>query len=78
MLVEELLEKLAAHPEIKTKAEIARLCGVSKQALQFWRRIPAEYCRRLERACDGTVTRYQMRPDVFGTGPEDDGSTSVA
>ena len=55
-----------------SKAAVARACEVKPQSLQNWRRIPAEYCRTLERACDGRITRYEMRPDVFGTGPDDE------
>ena len=32
--------------------------------------IPAEYCRAIEQATNGKVTRYELRPDVFGVGPE--------
>ena len=78
MELDDIFARLTAHPNISTKTRVAELCGVRVQSLRCWTRIPAEYCRRLERACEGTVTRYQMRPDVFGTSPEDDGSTSVA
>lgn len=31
---------------------------------------PAEHCRAIEEATGGQVTRYDLRPDVFGSGPE--------
>lgn len=67
-----IIHRLKQHHEIRTKTRISELCGVSPQSLNCWKRIPAEYVRRLERASDGSVTRYEMRPDVFGPGPEDE------
>ncbi len=60
--------------ELFTAREIAKLCGISVQAVYKWKKsgvIPAEYCLILERACDRKVTRYQMRFDVFGTPPKE-------
>lgn len=37
-----------------------------------WRRrgrVPSEWCLLIEAAVDGQVTRYQLRPDVFGAAP---------
>ena len=48
---------------------ISALCGISVQAVYKWEksgRIPAEYCRAIEEASHGVVTRYELRPDVFG------------
>lgn len=78
MQLEDILECLKAHPSIRTKTRIADICGVSRQSLRFWTQVPAEYCRKLERACEGEVTRYQMRPDVFGLGPNDDSDLDAA
>lgn len=47
--------------------------GVSVQVVINWRnrgRVPAEYCRAVESATRGVVTRYDLRPDVFGEEPE--------
>lgn len=30
---------------------------------------PAEHCRAIEEATGGAVTRYDLRPDVFGENP---------
>lgn len=32
--------------------------------------VPAEYCQNIEEATGGQVTRYQLRPDVFGSAPK--------
>ena len=46
----------------------ARLIGVTPRAVQKWKssKIPAERVLELERLCDARITRYRMRPDVFG------------
>lgn len=54
--------------------ELAKRLGVSKQAVSHWRkgryRVPAERCLAIEEATEGKVTRYALRPDVFGSAPE--------
>lgn len=32
-------------------------------------RVPAERCLPIERITNGAVTRYELRPDVFGESP---------
>ena len=41
--------------------------GVSRPAMNSWRVIPAEHCIGLEELVG--VSRYEMRPDVFGVKP---------
>ncbi len=53
-----------------SRAELARMAGVSKQAAYKWKAIPAEHCRAIEEQLDGQITRYELREDVFGPGPE--------
>ena len=53
-----------------SRAALARITGVSKPAAYKWTRIPAQHCRRLEKHFDGALTRYEMRPDIFGAGSE--------
>ena len=60
---------------IGSQSAIARLLGgkVRPQHVSYWvsvGRVPAEHCRAIEAATDGRVTRYQLRPDVFGEAPE--------
>lgn len=55
-------------------AGLARVLGVSPQAVHKWRstRVPAERCATVEKATGGAVTRYDLRPDVFGPAPPTD------
>jgi DNA-binding transcriptional regulator YdaS (Cro superfamily) len=47
-----------------------RALGVTAQAISQWDICPPLQCRRLEKACLRKVTRYQLRPDVFGDGSD--------
>lgn len=52
---------------------VARTFGISQVAIHKWRlrgKVPAERVLELEAATDGKITRYQLRPDVFGGAPE--------
>jgi DNA-binding transcriptional regulator YdaS (Cro superfamily) len=48
--------------------ELARVLGVTTQAVCFWRdgarRVPADKCPDIERATDGVVRCEMLRPDV--------------
>lgn len=55
------------------QSALARALGVTPQAVQQWvkaDRVPAEQCIAVENALNGELTRYQLRPDVFGPCPE--------
>lgn len=53
-----------------SRAALARLAGVTKQAARQWQaHVPAERCVAIEEALGGRVTRYELRPDVFGPDP---------
>ena len=49
---------------------------ISPQAVIKWTRsdvkVPAERCMAIEQATNGAVTRYDLRPDVFGPAPDCD------
>lgn len=49
-------------------AKVARQCGVSVQAVCFWRdghrTLPAEHCITLEKMSNGLVRCEDMRPEV--------------
>lgn len=52
---------------------LADQCGVSVQAVHKWMkagRPPAERCLDIERCCARKITRYELRPDVFGAPPQ--------
>ncbi len=51
-------------------ANLARSIGIRTQAISQWQKAPANRCRAIEAATNGQVTRYQLRPDVFGDSPE--------
>ena len=47
----------------------ARIMQVTPPAVAKWLRagrVPAERVLALEEACEARVTRYQLRPDVYG------------
>ncbi|MCP1679434.1 transcriptional regulator [Kerstersia gyiorum] len=48
-------------------SSLARILGVTPQAVCFWRdgkrSIPIEHCAAIERATNGAVTRKDLRPD---------------
>lgn len=50
------------------QAALGRKIGRSQSTVWNWlqRGIPADECPTIEKATDGEVTRYQLRPDVFG------------
>jgi DNA-binding transcriptional regulator YdaS (Cro superfamily) len=56
------------------QSELGRRISAKQQTVHYWVSVmgkaPAEYCRPIEAAVDGQVTRYQLRPDVFGEAPE--------
>lgn len=57
-----------------SNAALAAAIGVHESAVSLWktarRVVPAQYCIPIEVATEGAVTRYQLRPDVFGTDSE--------
>lgn len=46
--------------------ELARLVGVTPQAVSQWKKAPPNRAIAIEKAVHGEITRYQLRPDVFG------------
>jgi DNA-binding transcriptional regulator YdaS (Cro superfamily) len=51
------------------KSALATLCGVTPQAVFKWvdkNKAPADRCIQIEKLTKGKVTRYDLRPDVFG------------
>jgi DNA-binding transcriptional regulator YdaS (Cro superfamily) len=47
---------------------LAKRCGVSPQAAYKWinKRVPADRCIQIETLTEQQVTRYDLRPDIFG------------
>ncbi len=55
-----------------SQAALARRIGIRPQAVQQWTttgRVPADRCLAVEHATGGKVSRYDLRPDVFGAAP---------
>lgn len=46
-------------------AVVARMCGITSQAVSQWTRVPVQRCLAIERATHGTVTRSDLRPDIW-------------
>lgn len=57
-----------------SQSELARRIGgkVRTGHIHYWLRhnVPAEHCGAIETATGGQVTRYRLRPDVFGAAPQ--------
>lgn len=53
------------------QTKLAEALGVSPMAVTQWKRrgVPAERCVPIEEATSGEVTRYDLRPDIFGPAP---------
>src|SRR5471030_3006041 len=62
-----LKRAIAAH--LGSQAAAARCVGVTPQAvseiLRRGKRVPAEWCLRLEQATGGAVTAHDLRPDLY-------------
>lgn len=57
----------------KTKRALAQACGVKPQAVSQWFSrgiVPVGRCLAIEDATRGSVTRYELRPDIFGDKPD--------
>ncbi len=50
-------------------ALLAEKLGVTGPAVYQWDRAPPNRCLAIEQATEGQVTRYQLRPDIFGPAP---------
>lgn len=47
-------------------ATLARRCGVTRQAIQIWKRkLPAERVLDISRACEFRVTPHQLAPHLY-------------
>lgn len=56
------------------RSALADRLGVHRSLLSQWltghRPVAAKHCIAIEEATGGAVTRYQLRPDVFGESPD--------
>ena len=55
-------------------SELAQAICVTRPLVYQWvkrlRPVAAKHCLPIESATNGAVTRYELRPDVFGEAPE--------
>jgi len=55
---------------IGTQKKVADLVGVPPACVSQWcngiRKVPPRHCRVIECATNGRITRYDLRPDIFG------------
>ena len=52
--------------------KLADACGISEMAVSKWVKrgqVPIERCLDIERATGLQVTRYDLRPEIFGARP---------
>lgn len=60
----------AAAAEFETVAAFARALGLKSPTVHQWldgsRAVPAGQCLKIEQVTGGKVSRYDLRPDVFG------------
>ncbi len=70
MATKELLALKRAVTKAGGQSALARACGVKQGHIWHWLnkslRVPAEHALAVERATRGAVTRYELRPDLFG------------
>lgn len=51
-----------------SQTELARQLGVTRSCVNKWvhrQRIPPHYVIRIEKASEGQITRWEMRPDLY-------------
>ncbi|MFS1525345.1 transcriptional regulator [Microbulbifer sp. 2304DJ12-6] len=65
-----------------TQKKIADMLKIPPACVSQWyrgaRKVPPRHCRRIEQATNGVVTRYDLRPDIFGPVPEEQGSVAAS
>lgn len=56
-----------AYRPFGSRSKFAAQLGVSGEAVRKWERgrVPAERCIEIERITEGSVTRCDLRPDLF-------------
>ena len=75
--METILDQLKEHPSLGSYAAIARACGVSREAVRKWRKVPAEHCAAIAVTTGGEWPKWKLRPDIFDA-PTDAGEARDA
>ena len=58
---------------VGTQQALADMLGIRSPSIAGWKTtgsVPANRCRSIEHLTGGKVTRYDLRPDVFGPDPK--------
>ena len=53
---------------VGSPARLAKLLGITRQAIQQWKSVPPERVLALENISG--VSRYELRPDIYGPPPK--------
>ncbi len=56
-----------AIAKVRTITALADKLGLTAQAVSQWDSVPSDRCLEVERVTG--VTRYELRPDIYGTDP---------
>lgn len=61
-----------AAEQLGGQSKLAESLGVTPMAVTLWKQrgVPPERCIPIEQATGGAVTRYDLRPDIFGAAPQ--------
>jgi DNA-binding transcriptional regulator YdaS (Cro superfamily) len=57
---------------VGSRSQLAKQLGISRQAIGQWRLVPPLHVLALE-GMSG-VSRYELRPDIYGPAPADQGT----
>ena len=61
---------------VKTITALAEKIGLTVQAVSQWDDVPPERCLDVEKATG--VSRYELRPDIYGRRPKDGAQARAA
>lgn len=65
----------AAIKAFGTQTALAVALKIERSAVSQWKRVPVNPKNRvleIEKVSKGAVTRYEMRPDIYGQSPQQD------
>ena len=48
-----------------SQAAVAKVCGITKQAVCKWTQIPVDHVQLLVKKCGGQMSAHEMRPDIY-------------
>lgn len=64
-----------------TQEKLAQSLGVTQGLVSAWvtgrKKIAPHWCLPIEQSTNGVVTRYDLRPDIFGSAPQECGGAAA-